>query len=118
MIGFSHSTINLFHILIVSPLFLYVGLAQKSVPDIVFLLLGILAAGILLYHLYQAYSKLSEGKSAWVNWVHILLIVPLLALLARYKKDASRRYFEMLLLLGFASLGYHGLYFIREIMLV
>ncbi len=115
--GLPHSIIYLFHILIVSPLFLYVGFARNDVPDFVFLLLGVLAAVILIYHAYQAWSKLSEGKSAWVNWIHILLIVPLLAVLARYKKEASRRYFEMLLLLGFSALGYHGLYFIRESML-
>ncbi len=113
----SHSVISLFHVLFVAPLFLYVGLARKDVPDMIFLLLGIMAAGMFLYHAYQAYTKLSEGKSAWVNWIHIFLIVPLLVVLARYKKEASRRYFEMLLLLGFSALGYHGLYFIRERML-
>ncbi len=109
-----HKYIYLFHILIVSPLFLWVGMARNAVPDFVFTILGFMAGIILLYHGYQAYKKLSEGKSAWVNWIHIFLIVPLLAILARFKKDASRRYFEILLLLGFASLGYHGLYLIRE----
>lgn len=113
----SHTVISVFHVLFVAPLFLYVGLARKEVPDMIFLLLGVMAAGMFLYHAYQAYSKLSEGKSAWVNWIHIFLIVPLLAVLARYKKEASRRYFEMLLLLGFSAIGYHGLYFIREMML-
>lgn len=109
-----HSAISLFHILVVAPLFLYVGFARNDVPEFVFLILGILAAVIFLYHAYQAWSKLSEGKSAWVNWIHLLLIVPLLAILALYKKEASRRYFEMLLLLGFAALGYNAVYFIRE----
>lgn len=109
-----HSAISLFHILVVAPLFLYVGFARNDVPEFVFLILGILAAVIFMYHAYQAWSKLSEGKSAWVNWIHLLLIVPLLAILALYKKEASRRYFEMLLLLGFAALGYNAVYFIRE----
>lgn len=113
----SHSMYYLFHILFVAPLFLYVGLARKDVPDPLFLVLGMLAAGMLLYHVYRAYTKLSEGKSAWVNWIHIFLIAPILALLAYYKKEASRRYFEILLLLGFSALGYHGLYFIREIIM-
>jgi hypothetical protein len=40
--------------------------------------------------------------------------VPLLMILARSKKDASRRYFEMLMLLGFAAFGYHGMYLVRN----
>ncbi len=112
-----HKYIYIFHILFVAPLFLYIGLVRNGIPDILFTVLGIMAAVILLYHGFQAYKKLSEGKSAWINWIHILLVVPLLGILARYKKEASRRYFEMLLLLGFASLGYHGLYLIRESML-
>ena len=111
-----HKAIYLFHIFLVAPLFLYIGLARNTVPDVIFSILGFMAAIIFLYHGYQAYKKLSEGKSAWINWIHIFLIVPLLAILARFKKEASRRYFEMLLLLGFASLGYHGLYLIRESM--
>jgi hypothetical protein len=117
MLAIPHTAYYLFHILFVAPLFLYVGMARKDVPDSIFLLLGLMAAGMFLYHAYQAYTKLSEGKSAWVNWIHIFLIVPILALLARYKKEASRRYFEMLLLLGFSALGYHGLYLIRETIL-
>lgn len=106
--------IYIFHVLVIAPLFLYIGLVRNAIPDILFTILGVLAIVIFLYHGYQAYKKLSEGKSAWVNWIHLLLVVPLLAILARYKKEASRRYFEMLMLLGFASLGYHGLYLIRE----
>lgn len=106
---------NLFHVLFVAPLLIYVGLARDKVPDAVFNLLGLLGLGVLGYHSYRAYLKLKDGQSAWVNWVHIFLVAPLLLLLAYLKKDANRRYFEMSLLLGFAALGYHGLYLMREI---
>jgi lipoprotein signal peptidase len=79
-------------------------------------MLGFMGAIILVYHGYRAFQKLRDGKSAWVNWIHIFFVVPLLFLLARYKKDASRRYFEMLLLLGFSALGYHVMYLLRESM--
>jgi hypothetical protein len=99
----------------VGPLFIYIGLARSSVPDFLFTVLGVMAAGIFFYHAYLAYGKIKEGKSAWINWIHIFLVVPLLMILARSKKDASRRYFEMLLLLGFSALGYHAMYFVREL---
>jgi L-asparagine transporter-like permease len=112
----AHIQKNIFHVAVVAPLFLYVGFCRDKTPDWVFTLLGVLGVVILLYHSYQAYTKMHNGQSSWVNWIHILLIVPLLLLLGYLKKDANRRYFEMLLLLGFAALGYHGLYLIRETM--
>jgi hypothetical protein len=106
---------NLFHVLFVSPLLLYVGFQRENTPDSVFTLLGILGVVVILYHSYRAFTKIKDGKSAWINWIHILLVAPLFLILGYLKKDANRRYFEMLLLLAFASLGYHGVYLIREI---
>jgi len=110
----AHIQNHIAHILGVAPLFLYVGLASDTVPEHVFNALGVLGVVILAYHGYRAYTKIKENKSAWVNWIHIFLIAPLLILLAVLKKDAHRRYFEMMLLLGFAALGYHTLYLIRD----
>jgi hypothetical protein len=108
------SYINLFHIAIIAPLFLYVGLYRDQIHEYVFYALGLVGAVVLAYHSYRAYGKLMAGQSAWVNWIHILFVAPLLLLLGYLKKDANRRYFEMLLILGFAALGYHGLYAIRD----
>jgi hypothetical protein len=93
---------------------LYVGFARDNVPDAVFHTLGFIAVFILAYHAYRAYTKLKENKSAWINWIHIFLIAPLLLIVSYLKKDAHRRYFEMLLLAGFAAIGYHGSYLIRD----
>lgn len=111
----SHTYIYIFHTLVVAPLFIYIGLARSAVPDALFTMLGVMAAGIFFYHMYLAYGKIKEGKSAWVNWIHIFLVVPLLMILARSKKDASQRYFEMLMMLGFAAFGYHGMYLARSL---
>jgi hypothetical protein len=113
----SHAALSAFHALLVGPALIYTGLNPQGVPDSAYT--GLLVAGaiILAYHAYKAYDKLRDGKSAWVNWIHIFLVAPLLMIVGYLKKDASRRYFEMLLLLGFAATGYHGLYLIRDIML-
>jgi uncharacterized membrane protein len=105
---------HLLHLVAVGPLFLYVGFQRENVPEAVFNGLGVLGLIVLFYHSYKAYLKLKDGKSAWVNWIHILLVAPLLLIIAYLKKDTDRRYFEMMLLLGFAAIGYHGLYLIRE----
>jgi succinate dehydrogenase hydrophobic anchor subunit len=107
---------TLIHVLGIGPLFIYVGLQRDQLPDYMFQLLGVLGLLLLVYHSYRAFILLQENKSAWVNWIHIFLIAPLLLVLGYLKKDASRRYFEMMLMLGFSAIGYHGLYLIRDSM--
>ncbi len=109
----SHRLTYIFHLVFVAPLFLWVGLQRDAVPEFVYVILGVLAAGIAMYHGYAAYTKLAAGKSAWVNWIHLGLVVPLLAYIAYTKKETPRRFFELLLLLGFSAAGYHGLYLFR-----
>ncbi len=111
-----HTPIYLFHVLFAAPLFLYVAFKRTDIPDLLYGVLGFLAVGIFLYHAWRAYGRLSAGKSAWVNWIHILLIVPLLAYIAYHKEKTPRRVFEMLAMLGFAALGYHATYLVRGAM--
>ena len=110
----AHLVLSIFHALVIAPFLIYIGLQQSDTPDKVFTLLAILAAVIAVYHAYRAYTKIAEGKSAWINWIHLGLVVPLFVILAKNKKDTERRYFEMTLMLGFAALGYHGYYMVRE----
>lgn len=65
---------------------------------------------IILYHIYKAYLKISDGKSAWVNYIHIFLIGPLLIIIGLNGVETSRKYFELLLMAEMASIGYHGYY--------
>ena len=71
------------------------------------LLLGLL---IIFYHSYKAYKYSKEGKGYWVSLIHILLVGPLLIYIGYNKENTSRKYYEMLLMLGFAAIGYHSYY--------
>jgi uncharacterized membrane protein len=102
--------VHLFHIFFVGMLFLYIGITQKNNPTYVFNILFGLGIIIVLYHIYKAYLKIKKGNSAWVNFIHIFLIGPLLIVIGYYGKDVSRKYFELLLMAGMASIGYHGYY--------
>ena len=77
----SHIFVHLFHILFVGSLFLYVGINGVKTPAFIFPLLMYLGIIIILYHIYKAYIKISDGKSAWINYIHIFLIVPLLIII-------------------------------------
>jgi uncharacterized membrane protein len=102
--------IHLFHIIIVGGLFLYVGIQREKIYKQLFPILLGLGIFIILYHMYKTYTYLKAGKGYWVNLLHIFIIGPLLIYIGYYAEKTSRLYFELLLMLGFASIGYHGYY--------
>ena len=102
--------VHIFHILFVGGLFLYVGINGIKTPAFIFQLLMYLGIIIIIYHSYKAYLKILLDKSAWVNYFHIFLIGPLLIIIGLNGVDTSRKYFELLLMAGMASIGYHGYY--------
>jgi len=102
--------IHLFHILIVGGLFLYVGIEKTKIPNFMYSILTILGIIIILYHCFKVYKKLKIGVNPWINYIHIFIIGPLLIYIGLNKEKTQRFYFEILLMLGFASIGYHAYY--------
>jgi predicted membrane protein len=102
--------VHLFHILIIGSLFIYVGTKRESLPKQTYSFLLGLGATIILYHTYKAYTYSKEGKPIWVNLIHIFLIGPLLVYIGYNREKTTRKFFEMLLMLAFASIGYHSYY--------
>ena len=111
----NHIILALVHLVIIVPFLLYIGLAREQVPESVFK--GVLGLGfvVLMYQSFKAYSKITEGKSPWINYIHIFLLAPLLLIIGYNGKNTNRKYFEMLLMFAFAAGGYHSLSIIREI---
>lgn len=108
------SFIHLFHILFVGSLFLYVGIQKTKINNLFYPFLLVLGAIIIPYHIYKAYNYFKKGINPWFNIIHILLVGPLLVWIG-YKKENTPRYaFELLLMLGFACIGYHGYYMYKE----
>jgi len=104
------SLVHLFHMFIVGSLFLYVGINREKVWKQLFPLLMGLGVVIVSYHIYKAYTYMTAGKGYWVNLLHIFIIGPLLIYIGYNGEKTARLYFELLLMLGFASIGYHGYY--------
>lgn len=104
------SLVHLFHMFIVGSLFLYVGINRENVWKQLFPILMGLGVVIVSYHIYKAYTYMTAGKGYWVNLLHIFIIGPLLIYIGYYGEKTARLYFELLLMLGFASIGYHGYY--------
>jgi hypothetical protein len=102
--------VHLFHILLVGSLFLYVGITKTLMPDFMYPILLGLGLIIILYHSFKVYNYVKLGKGFWVNLIHIFIVGPLLVYIGYNREKTSRKYFELLLMLGFASIGYHGYY--------
>jgi hypothetical protein len=107
--------IHLLHITIIGGLFLYVGIVRNSIPSFLFNILLGLSAIIFVYHIYKTYLKFSQQKNPWVNLIHIFAVSPLLAYIGYYRELTPRYIYEILLMFGFASIGYHGFYLVEDI---
>lgn len=106
----SHTLVHLFHIIIVGGLFLYVGINREKIYEGLFPALFYLGFIIILYHLYKMYGYLQDGKVIWVNLIHVFIVGPLLVYIGYNGIKTTRKFFEILLMLGFASIGYHLYY--------
>ena len=104
------SLVHLIHLIIIGSLFLYVGYKKTQIPSFMYPVLLILGIFVIFYHLYKAYNV---PKFAWVNMIHIFLVGPLLIYIGFMKDKTERKYFECLLMLGFAAIGYHGYYLVK-----
>ena len=106
----SETLVHLFHVLIIGSLFLYVGIQRTNIPTFMFPVLLGLGVIVILYHIFKVYTYMKLGKGYWVNLIHILLVGPLLLYIGSNGEKTARLYFELLLMLGFSAIGYHGYY--------
>jgi hypothetical protein len=106
------SVVHLAHILVFSTFLGYIGIVREKMPKFMYPIILSLGVLIVLYHIYKSLFK----KDAWVNYIHIFIVGPLLMYIGLYKEEAQRKAFEISLILAFASFGYHGYYLIHSFM--
>ena len=106
---------HLAHTLLIGPLLVFIGMKQSNFPDYANKL--ILGTGLFVfaYHLFKAYEKITEKGfiSAWVNYIHVLLVAPVLIAIGYYgsfSNNTPRYLREVCMMLGFAAFGYHAYY--------
>ena len=104
----SHIALSILHIAVISPALLYVAIMRGQLSPWIFSLLSGVAIVIFVYHGYKAFIKWkAQSPSLWINLIHILFVAPLLLFIGSKGYDTPRWAFELLAMLGFASLGYH-----------
>jgi hypothetical protein len=101
--------VQLAHILVFSTFLGYVGIWKDKIPAFMYTVILTFGIVIILYHIVKAFYK----KDPWVNLIHILVVGPILVYIGLMKKETPYKAFEIVLMLAFASLGYHGYYLLK-----
>jgi hypothetical protein len=102
--------VHLIHILIFSTFLGYIGIEQSKMPKFIYPIILSLGALVIVYHIYKTLFK----KDAWINYIHILIVGPLLVYIGLNKEETPRKAFEIALMLAFTSFGYHGYYMVSS----
>jgi hypothetical protein len=100
--------VKLFHIFFVGLLFLYVGIKGNNISKWMYKLLLFLGIVVILYHLPKLYLHLIHKEKIWVSLIHIFAVGPLLIYIGINGINTGQEYYNLLLMLGFATIGYHA----------
>jgi hypothetical protein len=98
--------IHFLHVFFISGFLAYIGIMKTKMPTFLFIWILVIGIFIIAYHIYKSLFK----KDAWINYIHILIIGPLLVYIGFMKEETPKKVFEIILMLAFASIGYHGYY--------
>ena len=96
--------LSLAHIFIFAAFLIYIGIVQAKMPEMLYPIILVFGVIVILYHVYKAFLV----KDAWINYIHIFIVGPLLVFIGLYRKGTPTKIFELVLMVAFAALGYHG----------
>ena len=112
----SHVWLAIVHLLVVVPLFLYIGFVRADTPRWLYLSIFAIGFVILIYHGFKLVVRLKNRSGyAWVNALHVATVAPLLLYIGYHKKETPRFAYELLLMLGFAAGGYHLFSLVKQL---
>lgn len=97
--------VNIAHVLVTGPFFIYIGLAQPSHVGWYRVCLGLGAVLALLF----AWKLWSTAWSQYHIWllIHLLLFAGLLVAVGVQKKQTPQILFSIMIAVGCAAIGYH-----------
>lgn len=102
------TAINIAHILLIGPLFIYIGLMKGAIHEFIYIILASLGFFVIILHSYLGYFKIIKNKSALINLIHIFILAPVMLIVAFYMNSANIFYYRFLLAGGFLTIFYHG----------
>ena len=107
--------ISLTHILIFGPLLVIIGNSYgMNLNQNMFTAILLTGIAMFLYHLYLVYMK--GVSSGFIYVLHMAIFAPVLIYVGYYKDKAFWGAYSVLTMIGFASIGYHGLKVYKKLM--
>ena len=86
-----HIQLSAFHVLVVSPFFLYVAFVRGQLMPWVFTVLQVMGLLVLLFHTYRIITRWKgQGLTVWVNILHVLAVAPILLYIGCMGYDTPR----------------------------
>ena len=96
--------LHLVHIFVFAAFLLYIGIVQQKMPAMMYPIILAFGVIVIAYHAYKSFLV----KDAWINYIHIFIVGPLLVFIGLYQKGSPTKMFELVLMVAFAAIGYHG----------
>lgn len=104
--------VNLMHVFVIGPLFLYIGINKNNTKEYFYNILGGIAI-LLPFIIRTPYIiKMSEKRNI-INLLHLLIFMPLLLYISYKKNNLNKIWYYILLILGINVILIH-LYEIYE----
>jgi hypothetical protein len=97
--------IHLLHIFIFAGLLLYIFVKNKNMPQSMNIFLIILGIIVIIY---QTYKYILTSYTIYL--FHLLVIAPILIYIGYFRPEKDSFVYELVLMLIFATIGYHGYY--------
>lgn len=101
----------IFHIFIITAIFLYVGFARSKTAIWLYYILGVIGLIIIIYHAYKLAFK--PLKHIFWNYFHIFIIGPLLILTAFYRNNSPTTFYDIFIGLGAAAFVINVYFLVR-----
>jgi len=113
-----HTLLSIMHVMITVPLLFLIYAYRKSLQPWQCKIMLVFSLGLFAYFAHKCYAAwTAEGRERsrlWVYLLHITWFIPLLLFISYKCEKTERKYFEMLLMVAFAGLGYHGFQLIKQ----
>lgn len=93
--------INIVHVAVLAPLFIYVGIKGNKTPMLLFTTLLVVGVVVALYHSYRMFVTFKNSGIVpylYVNLVHVLLVAPFLIYVGLNKNNSPPIVFHSLII--------------------
>ena len=103
--------VNLIHVFLIAPLFIYIGIKKQNTPNSIFKTLFYLGIIVAIYHLYRmisTYLNVGVIPYLYVNLIHVALVAPILIYIGYHNTKNPILSYHILLIFAITMIFSNG----------